>query len=97
MFAFKEVSPEDIPNNSSHRTGTDRSKWSKELIEAFVDSGARAWEVCEGINGPFKTMKDVDTCASSIRTQAKKFKGVSCLQRGKQLFLLKDEPTKSED
>lgn len=91
-FAIKEVSIDDIPERQAFGAQeTERSKWIKDLLDAFLDSNSGIWELCEGIDGPFRTSKEAASYSSSIMSQAKKKKyaSISCIQRGKRIFISK--------
>lgn len=89
-FAVKEVSLNEIPEKKSFGCEpTERSKWCVELLETFLESGAGIWELCEGMDGKFKSSKDTLSYGSSLQSQTKKsrFKGVSIVTRGRRIFI----------
>lgn len=98
-FAVREVSPDEIPERKEFgRSPTRRSVWCESLLEEFLASSSGIWELCEGIDGPFKSVKEASSYATSISGQAKKkrFKNIVAMQRGRRVFISKVRITEGE-
>ena len=91
-FYVKEVDMSEIPDKKAFGAEeTPRSRWCKELLDAFCESGAGIWELCEGMDGRFKTTREATSYQSSLKSQTKrkKYAGVQVIMRGRRLFLSK--------
>lgn len=90
-FAVKEIDVSDIPDRGAWMNASPRADWAYELLYEFINSDANIWEVCEGLDGKFKTTKEASKYRSSIDAQIKKkeFNNIQVLTRGRRIFISK--------